>query len=1022
MCIFPGDCRILPAEFLVPGQGSSSLRGKKVIVASLDEVFVGRDSELAEMERALGKARAGSGSIMILSGEAGIGKTRTAGAFAARARARGARVLWGHCYEGEECPPFGPWIAALRQHACSTAAATLRDQMGDGATDIACILPELRRIFPDLETPMELPFGEGEQLLYHSLFVFFRAICLRTPLVVVLDNLHLADAASLKLLRHFSHELAGSRVVVIGTHRNPRESLRDPLAMTLEELSKGRACPRMQLEGLSPGEVAEFLRRALPVAPSPAVATAIYSRTEGNPLFLVELARQLRSESAVTRVTPGLPLGIRQAIARRLRMLSNECRGVLSTAAVLGRSFEREALCRMIAGACESQVTRALEEALAASILSGDSGPVERYRFLHGLVRESLLEEIPLPRLPALHLQAGLALQEIPGTDPGARAAEIVSHLLEAPGHANPDDLVLWTLRASQDAARRYAPQQAVATIDRTRRVLDGRGQASDGRIAALLFRRGQSLGDLQRPEEARENMLQAFDLFVKAADTRGALDVAFTPAWTQGGASEPGVWFWSSAPGGLPELRERALALVAPESIEYARLLAQRGSRADLRRALDFSRRHGAAQLEAASMAHLAYHELLAWDFGACARILTVAVPLAERLQDMHVLFSVHYSRFFLGMLTGDSAAAASALESLFADARRSRSQRILVAAHRCAADFAQYQGRWSDARMHGAQALKFLSGTGPVFNHIQTLWSLVKTELDTGHLKAARRYCAQLARTSGIPEDADIRTIPLGARVTGDASHLGAAPLTMDTQDCDGPLMTFVTSRLINAAQVIALCSDALLAPRCLQSLLHWKSAFLGRSTDGLIAALCSLLGRRAEAAEHFEEALCFCRRAGYWPELAWTCLDYGEALSRGGDDADHRHALLLLEEGLERSQALGMTPLSRLILAAHARLTGAARRLPVMPDGLTRREVDVVRLIAKGFTNAEIADRLFISQVTVAKHVHNLLEKTGMANRAEAAVYAARSGLDREVSCRPQPVPVTPPAISPAPGSGA
>ncbi|MBE3064190.1 MAG: hypothetical protein IMZ69_04140 [Spirochaetes bacterium] len=219
------------------------------------------------------------------------------------------------------------------------------------------------------------------------------------------------------------------------------------------------------------------------------------------------------------------------------------------------------------------------------------------------------------------------------------------------------------------------------------------------------------------------------------------------------------------------------------------------------------------------------------------------------------------------------------------------------------------------------------------------------------------------------------------------------------METQDTDGPLMTFVTSRLVDTAQVIALRGDALSAPRCLESLLRWKRAFLGRSTDGLLAALCSLLGRRAEAAEHFEDALSLCRRAGYWPELAWTCLDYAEALSSGGADADHEHALRLLEEGLERSQALGMTPLSRLMIAAHAQLTGAARSLRSLPDGLTKREVDVLRLITRGLTNAEIADRLFISQMTVAKHVHNLLDKTGMANRAEAAVYATRSGLDRQ-----------------------
>jgi predicted ATPase/DNA-binding CsgD family transcriptional regulator len=966
-----------------------------VILSSLDEVFIGRSPELAEMERALGKARAGSGVIVILAGEAGIGKTRTAEVFAERARAQGACVLWGYCYEGEECPPFGPWTAALRQYLNTIDRATLRDQVGEGAADIAGILPELRRRFPDLKAAARLPAGDGEQRLYHSLFSFFKAASLRAPLLVILDNLHLADTASLKFLRHFAHELAAVRVIVLCTHRNPWESRQDPLAMTLEELSKVRGCPRLQLEGLNRRQVEEFFARALPVAPPPAMTRAIHSRTEGNPLFLVELARQMIAESANGQAKPGLPMGIKQAIARRLSGLSGECREVLSAAAVLGRSFERDVLRRMFDGP-EWQVIRALQEALAASVVCGDPAPEERYRFSHALVQESLLEEIPLLQRPALHLRAGLALQEPRGTDPAARAVEIISHLLEAAGHADPDDLVLWTLRAWEHSSRRYAPQQAVAIIDRARISLESSSHATDRRLAPLLFRRGQALNDLQRPEEARESMVRAFDLFLKAGDTRGALEVAFTPAWVQPDPSGSGVWFWSGAPGGMPELRERAFALVAPESSDHARLLAQRGTRADLQQALALARRNCNLQLEAISLAQLAYHELLAWDFKECTRILSDAVPLAERLQDLAALFSVHYSRFLLGMLTGDPSIASSELRSLFEVARHARSQRILVVAHRCAADLAHYQGRWPDARMHGAQALKLLVGTGSVFNRTHTLSILLAVELQTGHLKAARKLCVELSRAYGKQENIDIRSSSLGARLAGDPSLLPPIPQPVEVQSTDGPLTVYASWQLIETAQAIVLRGDLLSAPCCLEALRRWKAAFFDKSVDGLMALLCDLLGRRDEAVEHFENALSFCRRAGYWPEFSWTCLDYAEALSRSGVEAERERALPLLEEGLQRSQTLDMTPLSRLILTARARLTGATRSHRAFPDGLTKREVDVLRLMAKGFTNAEIANRLFISQLTVATHVHNLLDKTGMANRAEAAAYATRCGL--------------------------
>jgi DNA-binding CsgD family transcriptional regulator len=194
-----------------------------------------------------------------------------------------------------------------------------------------------------------------------------------------------------------------------------------------------------------------------------------------------------------------------------------------------------------------------------------------------------------------------------------------------------------------------------------------------------------------------------------------------------------------------------------------------------------------------------------------------------------------------------------------------------------------------------------------------------------------------------------------------------------------------------------VAVLRADQDEAARSLETCRRWKGLFIpfnasGMASDGLTALLLETLGQHAEAKAAFEAALAFCRRSGYKPELARACRDYGEALVRqGGGSA---RAVEVLAEGLAVARSLGMAPTTARIQAAleRARSGGAARGA----GGLSPREIEVLRLVARGLTNAEIGRRLFISPNTVARHIQNVLEKTGMANRTEATAWAFRAGI--------------------------
>ena len=157
-----------------------------------------------------------------------------------------------------------------------------------------------------------------------------------------------------------------------------------------------------------------------------------------------------------------------------------------------------------------------------------------------------------------------------------------------------------------------------------------------------------------------------------------------------------------------------------------------------------------------------------------------------------------------------------------------------------------------------------------------------------------------------------------------------------------------------------------------------------------------LSQTMGNSGQAQTHFEDALAFCRKADYRPELAWTCCDYADMLIESDAEGDQTKAIALLDESLAVSTELGMRPLMERVTERLERIQEQPSPAPVLPAGLSQREVEVLRLISAGKTDREIAEELFISFRTVGNHVRNILNKTGTANRTEAATFAAHQGL--------------------------
>ena len=277
-------------------------------------VFVGRQQEVSELRAALEDALTGKGRLVMLVGEPGIGKTRTAQELAAYAEARGTQVMWGHCYEDQGTPPYWPWVQAIRSYVQQQDTEKLRTEMGSGAWDIGEIVPDMRDRLHDLEPPTALLDSESARFrLFDSITTFFKNASRTQPVVVILDDLHVADKSSLALLKFVARELSGTRLLVVGAYRDVGLSRQHPLSEALGELTRESAFERVLFRGLSKEDVGHFIEAVSEVKPAQSLVEAVYAHTEGNPFFVTEMVRLLVQQGELTPEETGERQTLRQA-------------------------------------------------------------------------------------------------------------------------------------------------------------------------------------------------------------------------------------------------------------------------------------------------------------------------------------------------------------------------------------------------------------------------------------------------------------------------------------------------------------------------------------------------------------------------------------------------------------------------------------------------------------------------------------------------------------------------------------
>ncbi len=481
--------------------------------------LVGREREIQFIESALAGAASGLGGMVLIEGEAGIGKTRLLESALQRTAPLRMLSLAGRCSELEGTPPYLPFVEALERLFRMFQPSELKEKLGSLAPEIGRLTPRIRRSIPDLPAPMDLPPEQGRHLLFSAVVELIEEVSRERAVLLALEDLHWADASTCALLEFLAPRLPQIPVLVIATHRPADGETETPFAATLANLIRLRLAARIALGCLDRSKVGELFGILAGTGPPERLLQQIYEVTEGNPFFVEEVFGHLEGESMlfdergqwredIDVSELKVPQGIRLLLERRLRRLSPLALQSLQMGAVLGRTFALDLL-QASTGFGEEDLIEALEEAEEQrQVVSSTSRGLVQYTFSHALIRRTLLETLSPPRRQKAHRAAARVLEGSVEGGESYRVPELAHHLISAGSAADPLTTLRYAHLAGDQALEKAAFDEALRLYDKALRF----GRLDDSLHAQLLFRKGTALTGLTRWPEAQRSWYMAVD------------------------------------------------------------------------------------------------------------------------------------------------------------------------------------------------------------------------------------------------------------------------------------------------------------------------------------------------------------------------------------------------------------------------------------------------------------------------------------------------------------------------------
>ena len=864
--------------------------------------FVGREPEIAELVAGLDDAFAGRGQLFLLAGEPGIGKSRLAEELAVQARMRGARVLVGRSWEAGGAPAYWPWVQSLRAYVSALEPDALRAQLGDGAADLAQMLPELRHLIPDLPAP---PAAEDEGArfrLFDATARFLRNASREQPLVLVLDDLHAADEPSLLLLRFIGRELDGSRLVVVGAYRNVDPALRDPLVTTLSELGREPVTHRIDVGGLSEEAIASYIALETGTEPAASAVTEIQAETEGNPLFVVEVVRLLAAEGRLDDTDRPLriPPRVQEAIGSRVRRLSKACHRTLVLASVLGRDFTIDALDHM-SELPRDELFDAVDEGITERVVAEGPGASGRFRFAHVLIRDVLYDELTPAQRMRLHQRAGAALEQLYGHGLEPHLAELAHHFERAAPAGDTGRAIDYARRAGDRAAKQLAFEEAARLYETALALTSG----DDGRSELLL-----ALGDARARAGDTPASKRAFREAAELAERLELPDQLARAALGYGGRL---VWDVSRDDSSVVPMLERALAAIGEEETPLrVRLLARLAGgplrdssfsplrkAALAREALDIARRLGDPSTLAYALVGYTQANLSPDNADEDIELSRELVVVALEAGEKERAFEGREDVMLRLLSLGDRPGATVEFEAIstLAEELRQPAQEWVVLVYRGL--WALLDGRFGDAEAHIAQALaagERAQSWNAAVSHGLQLYALRRAQGRLADAEAMIRGSAGRYPTYTVWRCVLVDTVAqLGHEAEARAELQSLALDDFASLPFDEEWLVSMTI----LADAVTTLGEVDLAER-LYRLLHRHAHRVAVSYPEIctgsvarsLANLAATLERWEVAEHHFEGALEMNERIGARPLLARTQFELARMLRvRGAPTGDER-----------------------------------------------------------------------------------------------------------------------------------
>ena len=998
-------------------------------------VLIGRAAEMAALDEALGRAERGSPVVVLVGGEAGIGKSRLTAEAAARARTRGDLVLEGGCASlgSGEGLPFAPIAEALRGWLRSASRDLVEAIIDPTTRELGRLVPELLGDGRDAALP-DVPPEWAQMRLFDAFLVLLERLGERQPVVLVAEDLHWADRSTRDLLSFVARRLRGERVAVLATYRSDELHRRHPLRPWLAEMERLPRVEHLELSRFDAAEVEALVAAIRGTGVPLALVEAIDRRSEGNPFFAEELLAAGTADSGV------LPARLRDVLLGRIGSLSKPAGRLLTAASVAGGSVDDDLL-QSVLDVDTLGLADALDEAIASSVLvrTGSDPAAGTYAFRHALLGEAVYDEILASERRRLHgaYAAGLAARATPDGAAGA------SHLAALAFHAEAAGEIALALRASIAAARASAAASAFFE-------------------AASAYERAVGLWDLvpapDRPpgEDHVELLFETSGAFMTAQEPTRARDVAQLAVAAVDPVGEPlrsarlverlawATYLIGDLASGTRLLQEVAARFEGePPSPEGAGCLASLatftfyGGRyrtaVDIAEdAISMSRDAGADGRAVEAMGALGAALAVVGDCERGLRVLREALDEARALGD-----PIPIGMAYLGLASTlyDCDALEESVEVGIDGSAWARGLRI-PGFSGMAVEGLVPLGRWREAEAIVAEIPPGAEGSGAHWNavfagiiatragRLPEAHALLAGARDASGLLTDTAFAGnlaggliELALIEGRVDDArksvdegllwlagadDVRfrarIMRLGVSVEADAAAIGRARR-------DGAAASAATELGLERLTRLR----ELLAPHAAAGSVFDEA----RGNLGFAEAEATrLLDRPDPAAWEAAAGPFLAPRRPY--ELAWCRYRQAEAML--ALRVPRSEVSSVLGDAWIIAGEIGAEPLTETIrgLATIARLdlpssSGATlgSDSPIEPQtddevidpfGLTAREREVLALLADGQTNRRIADTLFISESTASVHVSNIIGKLGVANRVEAAAVAVRSGLAR------------------------